>query len=569
MFSAIRSAYTTPTCSTPASVNTPQIRQRTISEPPDTQIEKNTPSLRPGMRGFHYRDIPAGVRSLPFRGSKGNRFNRAGAPSNNSALRQVSETESTLFGAAARLNPGIPFNGIRSLDILDGGADSVDHRRGDDFVINAEVGSVSDTQTEFSASQYNISGSANGTAFDRASGSVETNNNIASHHFRHPYIDPAEAFLYQVFSPFFTPDNKKEFEALIIDRIIELTRMGIDCEELARRLDIAKQVDNMVAASRGAFSSLGFIVGTQAAERAATALQTVLSSTELLFVPGFTIGIIDRILSGLLTVTQVDYYTKGNPEKLESVMQHNLERLQRGLNEETQHQAGVLAASYSIRNVVRSAIAPLIAHFDQDGSKGLVSFIDNILDGLGGIPAGALAERLRNGHDRQDGLMHAAYLLGRIDWKEQLNTLKDDAWSLQRLGELGGRTWSGLAELPRILLGTCRQFLSVDTLTEVSLLPASLALLQCLKDYAEQAFPDAKAETSAFLVNAVGTFSLGIIYYVLGVCMTVSARRVEIPSIMRRHASAKPTEMTIESRQPSPGCEIRQRSVTPITRHPY
>jgi hypothetical protein len=355
---------------------------------------------------------------------------------------------------------------------------------------------------------------------------------------------PIHIKLAQLFEPFITPKNKGEIEELIMDRSDTLKHFGIGTEELTRRLKNANAVDNATADFLGMFSSLGFIVGTQAATSLAPIFKAYLAAGVLPYMPGAVVGIIDRLLNSVLTQTHVGFYDRGDPALFEQVMQENLARNQRSLKKEIEHQAGALTVAYELRNVLRSLLAPAAAHF---GQKNLV---DTVVDGLGGVLfSGRYAERLRREDDRRELLAHPAYLLSQENWIEQLDILQHGPLAKQRVQNLISRISRKVPDLPQTLFNACKGLFTLNSVTEISLLMIGFACNEWLKKSAGETFDKASPEASAFLENAVGTFGLGVLYYTLGASITFTTAMTKKMQGLQIKAAAE-DEVAVEITSP-------------------
>lgn len=515
MFSAIQPPYSTPTHSAPSSVTLRRRnRNRTISEPPQPKAEFNSSETHASPR-FQYRLARDGTSSL--RSTAGKKF-RSVAFEEPAMWAQpdLSRIHSKLSAPSAEVMLGIN----RDFDDFDDSEEESDNAMIDDrkktfTPIGKEF--VPDTP-----------------ALDDVS--TSSNEDIK--------LDAMNIMLTQIFEPFMTPENKAELEELISDRSTTLVEHNIGTEELRRRLSNADAVDDMTGKFFGVLSSLGFIVGTQAGAGLAPLFKAYLPAATLPYMPGAVIGIVDRFINSVLRDTHPNHYNKGNPETLEKVMQDNLERHQRPLRAEMKHQAGALASAYTIRNVIRSFVAPFAAHFGQ------APLVDTVIDGLGGLPAGAEAESLRNSGDRRELLMHPAYLLGQENWMEQVEGLQHDPLSRQRIDDLIYRIVGKIPDSPQMVFNAYKRLFTLNSTVEISMLMASLALNEWAKETVAGAFEDSSPEASAFLKNTVGTFCLGIVYYTLGAGMTVAAtltKMMDCRGDSAPSADASPAETTSRS----------------------
>ncbi|MDB5992296.1 MAG: type effector protein RopAA [Herbaspirillum sp.] len=509
MFSSIHPPYSTPTSSAPSSV-TLQRRNRTISEPPP-RPEFNNSETHTSPR-FQYRQARGATSSLCSTAGK--------------KRRSVAFQEPAIWTPPdfSPINSKLSAPSVGTMLGID--------REFDDFEEEPNNVMIDDRKITFTTTEKEFVQDASG--LDDVSTSSNEDIELESMHI----------MLTQIFEPFMTPENKADLEELISDRSGALVEHKIGTEELSRRLSNADAVDNTTGKFFGVLSSLGFIVGTQAGTGLAPLFKAYLPAAALPYMPGAVIGIVDRFINSVLRDTHPNHYNKGNPDTLEKIMQDNLERHQRPLRAEMKHQAGALAAAYTIRNVARSVVAPAAAHFGQ------AALVDTLIDGLGGLPAGAYAECLRNGGDRRELLMHPAYLLGQENWMDQLEGLQHDPLSRQRIDDLIYRIVGKIPDSPQIVFNAFKRLFTLNSTVEISMLMASLALNEWVKETVTGAFEESSPETSAFLKNTVGTCFLGALYYTLGASMTVAAtlsKMMECRGDSTTSADVIPAETTSRS----------------------
>lgn len=529
MFSSIRSTHFTPPSSAPGSTNLRRRRPRTISEPPRPMGDINENALNTSAQPSRHRYRPASIK--PFSSvSAGRRLMQSGTQPNDDLIHEFVPINLRL--AALNRKPA------NLMDIF-----NVEPDEAKNGIAQTSDKAPSDNGSVVAESQEYASNKATAC---RINGVTGVNVKPA----------PMQIMLRDIFAPFVTDENETEIEELIADRINGLSALKIEPKELERRLRIADRVDDITARFCGGFSSFGFIGGTQFASGVRMALETHLPAAALPFIPGLVIGVTDRFLSSLITNTHVGYYTKCDPDDLEDVMQRGLEYNQRVLSSEMTHQAGVLSSAYTLRNLARSIAAPIAAHFGQ------AALTDTLIDGVGGVPAGIFAEGMRNDGDRREMLMHPAYLLGRTNWRTQLQTLQHDTLSPQRFDDLKSRILSKLTEIPQLLIDACKSLFTLNSATEISLLTASLAGIEWVKTAIREVFEDSPPEASEFLANSLGTLTLGCLYYTLGVCMTAAARPTEAVdmALCRSNRSESAIEATTEDQQSPSSTELRRRN---------
>lgn len=335
--------------------------------------------------------------------------------------------------------------------------------------------------------------------------------------------------LNDIFTPFINPQNKAAIAILINQRLCVLKNMEISPEELVHRLENATRVDNLNGLIRGAIASVGFIAGTQAAGILTAILHERLPGPWVPLVPGATIGLVDQLYGGFLQQTRVDYYLQPASYLLERTMEECLASRRRSLMEECGHQAIMLAIPFSMRNVLRTVVSPLA------GAIGDAEKVDTLIDGLGGLPAGAASEFLRSLRNREREFASPAYLLGARDWQEQLASLQHGPWSGYRARDIALRTFNKITALPSLLWTGLKRPFSIDGLTEIVTLSCGLAVIDRSKQWMISNVNYASPLSRDFMKSAIGTTALAGLYYFLGINMTLAARSGDVYTAAKNH----------------------------------
>lgn len=311
--------------------------------------------------------------------------------------------------------------------------------------------------------------------------------------------------------------NAEGMNSLADDVSNMLIGLDIGPDELKQIMKNMKSADDRTALLMGGASALGFIGGGHAWTSMAPMLKTRLPFGVLPYLPGALTGVVDRLLSSVLADIHPGYYASPDPAMLEDAMLDCLAHHQRSLLKELIDQAGALSTPYTIRNVIDSISAPFAAHFGQ------TELVGKGINGIGGIGAGAWVQGLRNANDLQDGVgHHPAYFLGRKDLKLQLKELR--APLHRKITRAINQTCKGSANIPDILFDACKRLLTIESMTEISLLALGFACNDWLKGAAEEEFNDASLEASAFIKNTTGTVFLAGLYCSLSVAMTGASK---------------------------------------------
>jgi hypothetical protein len=320
-----------------------------------------------------------------------------------------------------------------------------------------------------------------------------------------------KGMLDEIFAGFLTPTNEQDIEALKNARLEAMTRRNIGPAEFKQRLERMECTDDMVSLVSGSFSALGFILGYYLFTALNPTLKNNLPANALPYAPGGVTGMVDCYLRGLLERAHVGCYTSPDPAVLEDVMQEFLARHGRPLTRKILLLVGALSP-YTMRNLLRSLIAPLAEHF------GLAPETDLAIDNLGGLFfAGPLVQHLGNQNDQQDHLRHPAYFFGRTDWESEFEKLGEPGY--RRFARFLKQACKGSIQTPNMLLDAGKELFTIESMTEISLLMAGFACNSWIKQMVGEAYKDASPEAAAFVENSAGTAFLAGLYCSLSFAM--------------------------------------------------
>lgn len=232
---------------------------------------------------------------------------------------------------------------------------------------------------------------------------------------------PMQTLLHGYFSRYTDDANHAALEALVDNRAAGLAAMGHDEEQVRRNMTKADNFDWASAAAVGVvnatpfafasamlygFPSVSEIAHENAAEEGA--------------LTGFASAVTDVVGTGLTkTGTSNTAWTSGGMEHMEPVMQEAIARLNPGLWRQMWQGATVMQP-YTVRNVVRTAVAPL-------GSAAA----DAGLTAVGGLFAGAASGVASRYFDKRNGMDGPAFLFGRTDWLDLYTQLAAATWTSQ------------------------------------------------------------------------------------------------------------------------------------------
>lgn len=229
-----------------------------------------------------------------------------------------------------------------------------------------------------------------------------------------------------LFEPHRTAENHGEMDALIHDRAVELKEMGETPETLEALLEKAARMDRVTAPVQGAVASAPFAAASVILDKVPAVTANVADSPALTgFVAGSFSGAMDAVGGGLLArATHDTYWLKPPLEKLEPVMQQALTSKKEQTRVGNAKESALSWQTFSVRNAVRLGVAG--AMNATVGPKAAAA-VDTAISSAGGLAAGAGYAHLMNKNDLKAHRAGPAYLLGRTDWKEQYQALKNSS----------------------------------------------------------------------------------------------------------------------------------------------
>ncbi|WP_434698168.1 hypothetical protein [Pseudomonas sp. D1-1] len=227
-----------------------------------------------------------------------------------------------------------------------------------------------------------------------------------------------------LFEPHRTAENHAQMDALIHDRAVELKEMGETPETLEALLEKAARMDRVTAPVQGAVASAPFAAASVILDKVPAVTAHVAHSPALTgFVAGSFSGAMDAVGGGLLArATHDTYWLKPPAEKLEPVMQQALTFRKEETRGGNAKESALSWQTFSVRNAVRLGVAG--AMNATVGPKAAAA-VDTAIASAGALAAGAGYAHLMNKNDLNAHRAGPAYLLGRTDWKDQYQALKE------------------------------------------------------------------------------------------------------------------------------------------------
>lgn len=314
-------------------------------------------------------------------------------------------------------------------------------------------------------------------------------------------------YLQQIFESFRSPDNEKEIDSLIEDRVHILAERNIDAEKLAQLLHTAEQRDTVIALLHGAVQGAApFAVASLIFDLALG--PNIAKLTPNHFVLGAVAGafqaLVDIIAGGAMQQAFDEaYYTKVTERNLSPMMLQLRKDREANLREQIGNMVPAVAIPYTMRNALRAVIA---VGLTATAGPASVPIANLVIDCVGGLGAGAGMRYILNRDDQRASRMHTAYLLARTDWLDALTRL-DEGISVDGIKNAGAAIISALADVLQRIPGSLGGLASAPGLAELVILTGGVATLLPAQEAAAQAVSGHGAvagQAAKGLVHVVG-----------------------------------------------------------------
>ncbi len=232
--------------------------------------------------------------------------------------------------------------------------------------------------------------------------------------------------LRDIFRPHINGANEAQFEALIRHRAERLDEMGETPASLAEVLSKGANRDRLAQAAVGFVRSVPFGVASRLFDVKQQLTAFAKTPAQVGAVVGAGSGVADAFGGSLVTkATSNTQWLAASAEHLEPVMAQAHQAVQPSLRRLAVEVSAAFQA-YSLRNVVRTGVAPLATHALGAATA---ANVDSWIAAVGGPVAGAAAYMAMQHMNETQHRTGAEYLLGRTDWEAQFVLLKQSTWT--------------------------------------------------------------------------------------------------------------------------------------------
>ncbi|MHA6829674.1 hypothetical protein [Ralstonia pseudosolanacearum] len=232
--------------------------------------------------------------------------------------------------------------------------------------------------------------------------------------------------LRDIFRPRFNGTNDAQFEALIQPIAKRLDEMGETPASIAETLTKAVHRDRLAQILVGFLRSVPFGVASRGFDVKQALTAFAKTPAQIGAVVGAGSGVADAFGGSLLArATGNTQWLAASVEHLEPVMAQSHEAMQPSLSRLAVEVSAAVQA-YSLRNVIRTGVAPLATHLLGAATA---ANVDSWIAAVGGPVAGAAAYMAMQHINETQHRTGAEYLLGRTDWEAQFKRLKESTWS--------------------------------------------------------------------------------------------------------------------------------------------
>ncbi|MBR7964505.1 hypothetical protein KDW41_29290 [Burkholderia vietnamiensis] len=262
--------------------------------------------------------------------------------------------------------------------------------------------------------------------------------------------------------------NREDFDRLISGRVSQLLDMGESKESIEMTFSKAAKLDIAAEAGRGFVGSLPFGVMSRILDTHPALSDTLVAGLDVLpgikdtpdvfkggVAAGLASGVADHIGSQALgPAMENNQWLSSSSDVLEEPMKNAKEAAQASMTRTVVENA-VAIQTFSARNVLRGVVGPTMTAAHRAAAAVQT---DSWLAAVGSPLAGAGFSLINRHFAAQGHRIGPAYLLGRIDWKEQYIALKAATWKgavangAGRVAKAGINLVNATVSAPRSLL---------------------------------------------------------------------------------------------------------------------
>ncbi|BCM05293.1 MULTISPECIES: hypothetical protein [Ralstonia solanacearum species complex] len=251
-----------------------------------------------------------------------------------------------------------------------------------------------------------------------------------------PHWMPIADQLRDIFRPHFDGTNDAQFEILIQQRAERLQAMGETPATVAAVLAKGANRDRLAQTTVGFVRSVPFGIASRLFDVKQALTAFAKTTARVGATVGAGSGTADAFGGTLLgKATSNTQWLAASPDHLEPVMARAHKAVQPSLGR-LAAEVSLAFQAYSLRNVIRTGVAPLATH--ALGAARAAN-VDSWIAAVGGPVAGAAAYMAMQHMNETHHRTGAEYLLGRTDWEDQFKQLKQSTWTDPLVGA-GKRT---------------------------------------------------------------------------------------------------------------------------------
>ncbi len=241
-----------------------------------------------------------------------------------------------------------------------------------------------------------------------------------------PHWMPIADQLRDIFRPHFDGTNDAQFEILIQQRAERLQAMGETPATVAAVLAKGANRDRLAQATVGFVRSVPFGIASRLFDVKQALTAFAKTPAQIGSVVGAGSGAADTFGGTLLgKATSNTQWLAASPDHLEPVMAQAHKAAQPSLGR-LAAEVSLAFQTYSLRNVIRTGVAPLAVHA---AGAATAANVDSWIASVGGPLAGAAAYMAMQHMNETHHRTGAEYLLGRTDWEDQFKLLKQSTWT--------------------------------------------------------------------------------------------------------------------------------------------
>ncbi|MHA6894968.1 hypothetical protein ACQUJT_12885 [Ralstonia pseudosolanacearum] len=316
--------------------------------------------------------------------------------------------------------------------------------------------------------------------------------------------------LRDIFRPRFNGTNDAEFEALIQPIAERFDEMRETPASIAETLTKAVHRDRLAQIMVGFLRSVPFGFASRLFDVKPALTAFARTPAQIGAVVGAGSGVADAFGGSLLTRATGNTQWLAASEHLEPVMAQSHEAMQPSLSRLAVEVSAAFQA-YSLRNVIRTSVAPLATHLLGAATA---ANVDSWIAAVGGPVAGAAAYMAMQHMNETQHRTGAEYLLGRTDWEAQFRRLKESTWSDPLKGAANRARTLSTDLLTETLAATRSLFTATNVIKNVGALAGGFAGVLTAQTAVGRMATTAGAseEAIAAIKRAVGTVLSAPVY---------------------------------------------------------